>query len=134
MFKGTGKHPAGAFTNWLDAVGAAHNADTSFDYTRYWEQVGKERLPEVMEFEADRMTGLLLSEDEVLPERDVVLEEYNMRMGNSPSARLGAQMAAALFLNHPYGRPVIGWRHEIARFSPPAQLRRRQARPRSPAS
>ena len=33
-----------------------------------------------------------------------------------PRARLGEQMEAALYLNHPYGRPVIGWRHEIEKL------------------
>ena len=42
-----------------------------------------------------------------------MLEEQNMRVANNPAARLGEQMDAALYLNHPYGRPVIGWRHEI---------------------
>jgi zinc protease len=53
----------------------------------------------------------------VLPERDVVLEEYNMRVANSPEARLGEQVTAALYLNHPYGRPVIGWRPEIEKLN-----------------
>jgi zinc protease len=52
----------------------------------------------------------------VLPERDVVLEEYNMRVANNPEARLTEQIMAALYLNHPYGRPVIGWRHEIEKL------------------
>ena len=26
-------------------------------------------------------------------------------------------MEAALYLNHPYGRPVIGWRHEIEKLN-----------------
>jgi zinc protease len=66
-----------------------------------------------MEFEADRMTGLILKDENVLPERDVVLEEYNMRVANNPEARLTEQIMAALYLNHPYGRPVIGWHQEI---------------------
>src|SRR5262249_44420514 len=52
-----------------------------------------------------------------LPERDVVLEEFNMRVANSPEARIGEQVAAALYLNHPYGRPVIGWHQEIEKLS-----------------
>jgi zinc protease len=70
----------------------------------------------MMEFEADRMTGLILKDENVLPERDVVLEEYNMRVANNPEARLTEQIMAALYLNHPYGRPVIGWRHEIEKL------------------
>src|SRR5262249_62013285 len=67
----------------------------------------------MMTMEADRMTGLVLTDDVVRPELNVVLEEQNMRVANNPNARLGEQMDAALFLNHPYGKPVIGWRHEI---------------------
>jgi zinc protease len=36
-----------------------------------------------------------------------------MRVANNPGARLSEQMETTLYLNHPYGRPVIGWRHEI---------------------
>ncbi len=71
----------------------------------------------MMEFEADRMTGLVLTEDVVKPELAVVLEEYNMRVANNPGARLGEQIEAALYLNHPYGRPVIGWRQEIEKLN-----------------
>jgi zinc protease len=117
MFKGTAKNPAGRFSQWLAAIGGQENAFTSSDYTGYFQRVAKEYLPMAMEFEADRMTGLVLSDENVLPERDVVLEEYNMRTGNSPEARIGDQVAAALYLNHPYGRPVIGWRQEIEKLN-----------------
>jgi zinc protease len=36
-----------------------------------------------------------------------------MRIENNPEAMLSEQMEAALFRNHPYGRPVIGWMHEM---------------------
>ena len=117
MFKGTAKHPAGQFSQWLAEVGGQENAFTSSDYTAYFQNIAKEYLPTAMEFEADRMTGLVLTDDNVLPERDVVLEEYNMRVGNSPEARIGEQIAAALYLNHPYGRPVIGWHQEIEKLN-----------------
>ncbi len=65
----------------------------------------REQLGKMMEFEADRMTGLVLKDENVLPERDVVLEEYNMRVANNPEARLIEQIMAALYLNHPYGPP-----------------------------
>ena len=59
------------------------------------------------------MTGLILKDENEIAERDVVLEEFNMRVANNPDARLTEQIMAALYLNHPYGRPVIGWRQEI---------------------
>jgi zinc protease len=70
-----------------------------------------------MQFEADRMTGLVLTDKVVLPERDVILEEQNQRVANVPRARLGEQIDAALYLNHPYGRPIIGWRQEMEELS-----------------
>lgn len=116
MFKGTEKNPAGRFSKVLATMGGQENAFTSSDYTGYFQRVTRDRLKMVMEFEADRMTGLKLTDEAVLPERNVVLEEQNSRVANSPSAKLGEEVQAALFLNHPYGRPVIGWRHEIEKL------------------
>jgi zinc protease len=116
MFKGTSKHPAGEFSQTVLRIGGNENAFTSTDYTGYFQRVPREQLARMMEFEADRMTGLILKDENVLPERDVVLEEYNMRVANNPEARLIEQIMAALYLNHPYGRPVIGWRHEIEKL------------------
>lgn len=117
MFKGTEKHPVGEFSQTVLRVGGNENASTSVDYTDFYQRVPREQLPSMMAFEADRMTGLVLKDENVLPERDVVLEEYNMRVANSPDARLNEQIMAALYLNHPYGRPVIGWHQEIEKLN-----------------
>ena len=116
MFKGTAKHPVGEFSQTVLKVGGNENAFTSNDYTGYFQRIPREQLPLMMEFEADRMTGLILKDENVLPERDVVLEEYNMRVANNPEARLSEQIMAALYLNHPYQRPVIGWHQEIEKL------------------
>ncbi len=113
MFKGTAKNPAGRFSQVVATIGGQENAFTASDYTGYFQRVPRDQLQAMMEFEADRMTGLVLTDEVVRPELNVVLEEQNMRVANNPAARLGEQMEAALYLNHPYGRPVIGWRHEI---------------------
>ena len=117
MFKGTAKNPAGRFSQVVATVGGQENAFTSSDYTGFFQRVPREQLPTMMGFEADRMTGLVLTDDVVRPELNVVLEEQNMRVANNPGTRLGEQMEAALYLNHPYGRPVIGWRHEIEQLT-----------------
>src|SRR6201987_1850243 len=116
MFKGTSQHPAGEFSQTVLRIGGNENAFTSADYTGYFQRVPREQLGSMMEFEADRMTGLVLRDENVLPERDVVLEEFNMRVANNPEARLTEQIMAALYLNHPYGRPVIGWHQEIEKL------------------
>ncbi|MGE3148301.1 MAG: M16 family metallopeptidase [Pseudorhodoplanes sp.] len=117
MFKGTEKNPSGRFSREIATIGGQENAFTSSDHTGYFQRVARENLRSMMEFEADRMTGLVLTDDVVKPELNVVLEEQNMRVANSPGARLGEQIQAALYLNHPYGRPVIGWRHEIEKLT-----------------
>src|SRR5258705_9924713 len=116
MFKGTSKHPAGEFSQTVLRIGGNENAFTSTDYTGYFQRVPRDQLAKMMEVEADRMTGLILKDENVLPERDVVLEEYNMRVANNPEARLTEKIMAALYLNPPYGRPVIGWRQEIEKL------------------
>src|SRR6201982_1356133 len=116
MFKGTAADPAGEFSKTVLRIGGNENAFTSTDYTGYFQRVPREQLPKMMEFEADRMTGLVLKDENVLPKRDAVLEEYNMRLANNPDARLSEQIMAALYLNHPYGRPVIGWHQEIEKL------------------
>ncbi|MFZ0067216.1 MAG: pitrilysin family protein [Pseudolabrys sp.] len=117
MFKGTAKNPAGKFSQVVARIGGQENAFTAQDYTGYYQRVPSDQLKTVMEFEADRMTGLQLTDDVVLPERNVILEEQNQRIGNNPRARLGEQIDAALYLNSPYGKPVIGWRHEMEQLS-----------------
>jgi zinc protease len=117
MFKGTAKNPAGRFSQVVATIGGQENAFTSNDYTGYYQRVPSDKLKEVMGFEADRMTGLVLTDEVVLPERDVILEEQNQRVANNPRARLGEQMDAALYLNHPYGKPIIGWRHEMEKLT-----------------
>ena len=113
MFKGTKNHPQGKFSELIADVGGQENAFTSNDYTAYFQRVAKEHLSVCMEYEADRMKNLVLSDDVVSPERDVVLEERRMRTDSDPSEQLGEALQAALFTQHPYGRPIIGWSHEI---------------------
>ncbi len=113
MFKGTETHPVGAFSKVVSGLGGQENAFTSFDYTAYFQRVARDNLRTMMEFEADRMTGLVLDDAVVAPERDVVLEERRMRVETDPSAQLSEAMAASLFVHHPYGIPIIGWMHEI---------------------
>jgi zinc protease len=116
MFKGTTQNPGDRFSQEVADIGGQENAFTTSDYTGFFQRVPRDHLKEMMALEADRITGLVLTDAVVRPELNVVLEEQNMRVANNPNARLSEQMDAALYLNHPYGRPVIGWRPEIERL------------------
>ena len=113
MFKGTDKIKSGEFSKIIARNGGQDNAFTTQDATVYHQRVARDRLPLVMEMEADRMRNLRLTEKDVLTERDVILEERRSRTDNNPSSMLSEQMMAALYLSHPYGTPVIGWEHEM---------------------
>jgi zinc protease len=117
MFKSTEKIAVGEFSKIVSRLGGNDNAFTGHDVTAYFQRVAKDRLKTVMEMEADRMVNLRLDEKEVVTERDVILEERRSRVENNPSAILDEQMNATLFLSHPYGIPVIGWEHEMAKLS-----------------
>ncbi|HEY8277888.1 MAG TPA: pitrilysin family protein [Methyloceanibacter sp.] len=113
MFKGTEEIPPGQFSKLIAREGGEDNAFTNNDVTAYFQRVAKDRLHFVMKMEADRMANLRLSEQDVETERKVILEERRMRVDNDPGSILQEQMMAALYSNHPYGIPIIGWEHEI---------------------
>lgn len=117
MFKSTEKIASGEFSRIVSRMGGQDNAFTSQDATAYFQRIHKDRLGQVMAMEADRMVNLRLTENEVLTERDVILEERRSRVENNPQAVLDEQMNAVLYYSHTYGIPVIGWEHEIARLT-----------------
>jgi len=117
MFKGTRAHPKGEFSEVVAELGGQENAFTSYDFTAYYQRVPKEHLRVLMEFESDRMVNLELTDEVVAPERDVVLEERRMRTDNDPAQKLSEAVHAALYAHHPYGKPIIGWNHEIESLS-----------------
>ena len=114
MFKGTETMEPGEFSRVVAANGGSDNAFTSYDYTAYFQRVASDRLELMMRMESDRMRNLVLDDEDMLTERDVVVEERAQRTDSNPGALFSEQRRAAQFLNHPYGRPIIGWRDEVA--------------------
>lgn len=117
MFKGTKTRAPGEFSQIVANLGGRENAFTSQDFTGYFQTVAPQNLEIMMELEADRMTGLVLTDEIIEPERKVILEERRSRTENSPNALLSEQVNAATYLNHPYRLPIIGWAHEIETLS-----------------
>ena len=128
MFKGTAKNPAGQFSQTVAPIGGQENAFTSTDYTGYFQRVSRDHLTTLMEFEADRMTGLVLTDDSRAARAATSCSKSRTSASPTiPARALGEQVEAALYLNHPYGRPVIGWRHEIETAQPRGRARVLQA-------
>lgn len=113
MFKGTPSVPSGEFSKIIARNGGRDNAFTAQDKTAYFQNLASDKLELAMRLEADRMANLKLNAEDVALEREVILEERRSRVDNNPSAQFDEVMRATQFLNHPYGRPIIGWEHEI---------------------
>lgn len=117
LFKATDTLAAGELSETVAANGGSDNAFTSYDYTAYFQRVAADRLPLMMQMESDRMNNLRLTEEDIITERQVILEERNQRTENNPGALAREQIAAAQYLNHRYGVPIIGWKHEMETLS-----------------
>ncbi len=117
MFKATGKIPAGEYSKIVARNGGQDNAATFYDYTNYHFRVAKDRLPQMMRMEADRMVHLKLEENEVTPELSVVREERRQTIESSPGAVLDEMVYAQLYVGHPYSIPVIGHMDELAKLT-----------------
>lgn len=113
LFKGTDMLAPGELSATVAANGGRDNAFTSYDYTAYFQRIAADRLELMMRMESDRMINIRLTEEDIVTEREVILEERNQRTDNDPRALFREQMNAVQFLNHRYGQPIIGWRHEM---------------------
>jgi len=121
LFKGSdviGGEPLapGEFSKIVRRMGGNDNAFTGQDYTAYFQSVPSDALERVMRMEAGRMRGANPPLSEVESENLVILEERRQRTDNDPRGRFGEQMAAAAYINHPYGTPIIGWYHEMEKL------------------
>ena len=119
MFKGTAKNPVGRFSqDGGDRRRPGERLHHPATTPAISSASSRENLKTLMEFEADRMTGLVLTDD--VGGARAQGRARGAATSASPTirgARLAEQIEAALYLNHPYGRPVIGWRHEIEKLN-----------------
>jgi zinc protease len=113
MFKGTPSVPAGQFSRQVAAAGGKENAFTSKDYTCYFQQLEKSRLPLSFRLEADRMANLQITDAEFAKEIEVVKEERRWRTEDKPQSRVSEQFDSSVFRAHPYGRPVVGFMNDL---------------------
>jgi zinc protease len=118
MFKGTSKYGNKVLSRTVQKNGGIDNAFTSKDYTAYFQIMPSDRIGLSLDFESDRMRGLLLDPQETLAERDVVMEERRLRYEDDPQSALYEQTMAASYNVHPYARPVIGWMADLGSIKP----------------
>ena len=117
MFKETKTLPAGEFDRVLEANGVSTNAATWLDWTYYREDLPASKLELVMRLEADRMQNMILNTEQVLREKEVVMNERRLRVDNDPDGKAYEVLYDLHFGSHPYGHPTIGWMEDIQAIS-----------------
>lgn len=114
MFKGSTNHTreSGESIWSIDEKGGMVNATTWTDRTNYYCIVPPSMLSLAISVEADRMRNALLKAEDLVSERVVVLNEYEIRMSD-PRGVLDEAVTASAYMAHPYRHPTIGWRSDI---------------------
>lgn len=113
MFKGTEKVPVGMFSRQIAAAGGKENAFTGKDFTCYFQQLEKSRLPLSFTLESDRMANLQITNAEFAKEIEVVKEERRWRTEDKPQSRVNEQFESSMYRAHPYGRPIVGFMNDL---------------------
>ena len=117
-FKSTKTHKAGEFDEIIKALGGVNNACTSFDYTQYYVNIANIHIKRVLELYSSMMSELLFNKDEFYKERDVVLEEERLRVGNDAFGYLYNAIYNYAFIKTSYHWTPIGFADDIANLTP----------------
>jgi len=113
-FKGTKKYGPTEYNRIIEEAGGYENGYTSVDRTVYYANLRSDRYEIELEMEADRMQNLLISPDEFVPEKAVVMEERRLR-DNDPFSNLLEQLDLMSYTYHPYRNSIVGFMSDLER-------------------
>lgn len=113
MFRGTKRIKSGRFNDFIEDNGGESNAQTSYNYTLYYQLVSLQSLEMAMYLEADRMTRLDITDENFSKERDIVFQERKQRLNDSNGAFFEEDYDNLFWRGSPYGRPVGGTDEDI---------------------
>src|SRR5215470_15910157 len=113
MFKGTQKYGPEEYSKIIQRNGGDDNAFTTDDGTTYFATLASDRLPVIIDLEADRMHNLSFDEAQFTPEHQVVMEERRLRTDNNPVGSLFELINSVAYTAHPYMWPTIGWMNDV---------------------
>jgi predicted Zn-dependent peptidase len=107
VFKGTERRTARQIALELEVRGGSLDAYTSRDHTSYQAHVLDADLPLAADILTDLVRRPLLREQDLVPERNVVLEEIN-GVEDTPDDLVFELHAETLWPAHPYGYSILG--------------------------
>ena len=115
FFKGTHRRPGPKLVREIESLGGEINAFTSFDYTCYYINAPKAHLKRAVDILLDMVSNPVFKEEDLLPERDVVFEEFR-RSVDSPNQFAFSQIQKTSFTGS-YSHPILGEERTIKKFS-----------------
>ena len=114
FFKGTKKFPDSMIAKTVESFGGEMNAFTSFDYTCYYINSPSQFLKESIDVLMDMVSNPLFREDDILPEKEVVFEEYRRTIDNANQFNFLELQKTAFSGN--YAHPILGSEKSIKAF------------------
>ena len=108
MFRGSAHVPSERHMKLIQGVGGVSNAFTSFDQTTYVNTVPTTALQMALWLEADRMASFKVSDEVFKTERNVVKEEWRLRVANQPYGTMTEDLFSMAFAKHSYRWLPIG--------------------------
>lgn len=113
LFKGSKNYPANTMTENVEKMGGLINAATSKEYTCFYIDIQKDGYIEAIKMLSDIVTNPLFPEEEIVPERKVVIEEIQRHKDN-PHAQLFEYFMTTMYKKSAYKNSVIGSADVIA--------------------
>lgn len=108
MFRGTERIGPEDHFKYLRKYGGDVNGYTTFDTTVYIQEVPSNQIDLTFWLEAERMANLKINEEYFDKEREVVKEEYRLRIADPPYGGLFPAIFDFAFKQHPYRWTPIG--------------------------
>ncbi|MBT3983532.1 MAG: insulinase family protein [Bacteriovoracaceae bacterium] len=115
FFKGTETRPGAKIAEEVEAFGGEINAFTSFDYTCYYINTPNDHIGVTVEILMDMVSNPMFKTDDIIPEREVVWEEYK-RSQDNPS-QFNFQKLQSLAFTDNYAHPILGKEETIKSFT-----------------
>ncbi len=113
LFKGTPSRTAREIAQEFDTLGGMSNAFTSGETTSYYATVLDDQVEHLIGLIGDIFLHSLFEEEEVVREREVVLQEISM-VEDTPDDRIHELFTCGLWGEHPLGYTVLGRKEVVA--------------------
>lgn len=118
MFRGSAHVASEQHMDLINATGGNSNAFTSFDQTTYINTVPSNHLEMALYLEADRMASFQVTPSVLDTERNVVNEEWRLRVANPPYGELFEDLFELAYEEHHYQWTPIGDMDDLAAAQP----------------